>query len=186
MKACTSDSHPMQIATLPVRTGRIGISFCPGKHQADAMSGVWARDLATDLDAVRNWGAAAVVTLVEAHELSALKVEALGDEVGSRGMSWFHLPIRDVSVPGPLFEEGWREAGGALRELLRSGKSVFVHCKGGLGRAGTVAARLLVELGEEPDAAIAKVREVRSRAIETKEQEDYVRAIARGGLVPER
>ena len=33
---------------------------------------------------------------------------------------------------------------------LRSGRDVLVHCKGGLGRAGTIAARLMVELGTPP------------------------------------
>ena len=35
---------------------------------------------------------------------------------------------------------------------------VLVHCRGGLGRAGTIAARLLIELGMEPTKAIASVR----------------------------
>lgn len=50
----------------------------------------------------------------------------------------------------------------------------MVHCKGGLGRAGTIAARLLVELGTDPSDAISKVRGVRTGAIETSAQERYV------------
>ena len=34
--------------------------------------------------------------------------------------------------------------------LLRDGRKVLVHCRGGLGRAGIVAARLRVEAGEAP------------------------------------
>jgi ADP-ribosyl-[dinitrogen reductase] hydrolase len=34
------------------------------------MSGAWERDLAVDLDSVREWGAAAVVTLLELHEFT--------------------------------------------------------------------------------------------------------------------
>ena len=56
------------------------------------MSGEWERDLAVDLDAVRDWGAAAVITLVEPKELTLLKVERLGEEVLRRNMLWFHLP----------------------------------------------------------------------------------------------
>jgi ADP-ribosyl-[dinitrogen reductase] hydrolase len=55
------------------------------------------RDLALDLDAIRKWGAAAVVTLVEDEKLSPLRVPRLGDEVRRRGMAWYHLPIVDVS-----------------------------------------------------------------------------------------
>jgi ADP-ribosyl-[dinitrogen reductase] hydrolase len=45
---------------------------------------------------------------------------------------------------------------------------------GGLGRAGTIASRLLVELGWSPEEAIREVRRVRPGALETDEQEDFV------------
>ena len=138
------------------------------------MSGAWERDLGHDIDAIRDWGAAAVVTLVEPAELTLLRVERLGDAVSRRHMSWFHLPIVDVSTPDHLFEQAWVAAGEGLRSILRSGFDVLVHCRGGLGRAGTVAARLLIELGMEPAKAIAKVREVRPGAIENAAQEEFV------------
>ena len=52
---------------------------------------------------------------------------------------------------------------------------MVVHCKGGLGRAGMMAARLLVELGANPDAAIKEVRRARKGAIETPAQLALVR-----------
>jgi ADP-ribosyl-[dinitrogen reductase] hydrolase len=61
------------------------------------MTGNWERDLALDLDRVRDWGASAVVTPLEPKELALLRVEHLGDEVLRRNMIWFHLPIVDVS-----------------------------------------------------------------------------------------
>ena len=51
---------------------------------------------------------------------------------------------------------------------------VLVHCKGGLGRAGTFAARLLVEFGHTPASAIATVRTARPGALETLDQEACV------------
>jgi ADP-ribosyl-[dinitrogen reductase] hydrolase len=63
----------------------------------------------------------------------------------------------------------------ATSRSLCGGHDVLVHCRGGLGRAGTIAARLLVELGMEPAEAIARVRAVRPGAIETPEQERFVR-----------
>ena len=38
-----------------------------------------------------------------------------------------------------------------------------------------IAARLLVETGIDPESAMARVRSVRPRAIETPAQEDWVR-----------
>jgi ADP-ribosyl-[dinitrogen reductase] hydrolase len=175
----TSLTDPLQVAVLSAGStlGRVGITFCPGKFDRQAMSGYWDRDLSLDLDAVRDWGAAAVVTLVEQKELTLLRVERLGEEVLRRGMSWFHLPIADVSTPDEGFEDRWRVAGNEIRALLRSGRDVLVHCRGGLGRAGTIGARILIELGMEPATAIRQVRAVRPGAIETCEQERYVLGI---------
>jgi ADP-ribosyl-[dinitrogen reductase] hydrolase len=176
----TSISHPLQIAEVPAGNGlgKVGLTFCPGKVQPNAFTGVWARDLCTDVDAIARWGAVAVVTLVEQHELDSLSVQALGQEVEARHMEWLHLPIRDVSTPGPDFERAWGNAGEGLRARLRSGFNILVHCKGGLGRAGLVACRLLIELGMSPADALAKVRAVRPGAVETSHQEAYVQGLA--------
>lgn len=176
----TSTTHPLQIAAVSAGSefGRVGITFCPGKYDRHAMTGEWDRDLALDLDAVRDWGAAAVVTLLEPKELTLLRVERLGDAVMHRNMLWFHLPIVDVSIPSERFEQQWNVAGEKLRSMLRRRLDLMIHCRGGLGRAGTIAARLLIELGTKPTAAIAKVRAVRPGAIETPEQEAYVLGIS--------
>lgn len=175
----TSLTHPLEIATISAGPtfGRVGITFCPGKYDRQAMSGYWDRDLSLDLDAIRDWGAAAVVTLVEPKELALLRVERLGQEVLRRRMLWFHLPIVDASTPDEGFETHWEVAGDELRTLLRRGCDVLVHCRGGLGRAGTIGARLLIELGMEPATAIREVRAVRPGAIEAPEQEKYVLGI---------
>lgn len=172
----TSQSHPLQIAQVrhDENHGRIGVTFCPGKKQTNAATGAWNRNLEIDLDAARDWGAAAVVTLVEDHELEALGVEAMGEEVRSRHMAWHHLAIPDVSVPSAQFECQWEVVGHQLRAILRSGFNVLVHCKGGLGRAGTISARLLVELGTVPEVAISSVRAARPGAIETEPQRLHV------------
>jgi len=100
-------------------------------------------------------------------------------------MAWLHLPIRDVSVPDAAFESAWSMAGLQLRARLIDGFDVPVHYRGGLGRAGTGASRLLVELGWAADRAIEAVRLVRPGALETTAQEDYVRQFgARTEAVP--
>jgi protein-tyrosine phosphatase len=173
----TSLSHPLQIAEVCASPsfGCIGITFCPGKQDRFAATGAWQRDLALDLDVIANWGASLVLTLLEPAELTALKVPDLGPEVERRGMLWRHLPIADYSIPSAFFEQQWLLEGAEIRALLRQGQHVLVHCKGGLGRAGMMAARLLVELGMEPEEAIRSVRQARSGAIETPAQMALVR-----------
>ena len=161
----TSATHPLLIEAVPAGNGmgRVGITFCPGKKQPAAATGCWDRDLAIDVAAVAGWGAAAVVTLVEQHELASLKVEELGTEVARHHMEWLHLPIRDVSVPDAGFEQAWRDHGPVLRSQLRAGFDVLVHCKGGLGRAGVAACRLLIDCGWTTTEALAAVRAARRR-----------------------
>ena len=58
---------------------------------------------------------------------------------------------------------------------------MLVHCVGGLGRSGMVAASWLRSRGASADEALASVREARGpRAVETAIQEDFVRAYAKG------
>lgn len=168
----TSVSDPIRIAEVkaPSCGGTVGITFCPGKKDALAE---WDRDLKTDLDAIQAWGATCVVTLIEDHEFALLSVEALGREVQARGMAWMHLPIRDVSIPSQTFEARWEAAGAHLCERLHKGERIIVHCRGGVGRAGTIAARLLIELGMDPQDAVDAVRAVRPGAMETPEQLQY-------------
>ncbi len=175
MKLRTSATHPLQIASVETPVGGcIGMTLCPGKHDLAAMTGAWSRDLASDLAAIVAWGAGALVTLMESPEMAQLGVLEIGEKTESLGMAWFHLPIRDVSIPCPEFEETWEIAGSELRRRLRRGDGIVIHCRGGLGRTGMIAARLLIELGEAPDSALQRVRAVRPGAVETPEQEDYV------------
>jgi ADP-ribosyl-[dinitrogen reductase] hydrolase len=160
---------PLRIAAVapPGLPGVIGLTLCPGKK--DPGRG-WNRDLDIDLDAIREWGAEMVVSHVERHEIELLDVRPLPDAVERRGMKWVHLPIRDVSVPDAKFEAKWATAGLELRTCLQRGGSSLIHCRGGLGRTGTIAARLLVELGMDPQGAIDAVRRGRPGAIDTREQ----------------
>ena len=172
----TSITHPLRIDEVAADGcgGVIGLTFCPGKVQSDAMSGPWARDLQKDIQVIRNWGATALVNLLEVHEIRQLQVSGLGT-MAAESMKYFHLPIRDGDVPGPEFEQAWASAGAQLRQRLRGGEKILIHCKGGLGRTGLVAARLLVELGLDPEDAVRRVRRARPGSIETMAQEDYVR-----------
>jgi len=180
----TSLTDPLRIDAVPVSPsghfagGLIGLTFCPGKKApASLMGGQWDRDLDIDLDAVAAWQAVAVVTLIEDAELDALQVRGLGAGVQARGMAWHHLPIVDGNRPDHLFEGAWATLAPTLLAHLREGRRVLVHCKGGLGRAGTVAARLLIELGMVPELAMRCVRQHRTGAIETRTQEQYLLAM---------
>ena len=100
-----SHSHPFEIEAVRVspKHGRIGITFCPGKQQAASITASWARDIDIDPDAVENWGAAALVMIIEDHEIVSLGVLSLNGAVSRRNMSWYHLPIPDLAAPDAAF-----------------------------------------------------------------------------------
>lgn len=176
--ARTSETHPLSIATLALGTkpGRIGITFCPGKKQSNAITGAWDRDLRADLERIRDWGAKHVVTLIEPWEIEALEVQELPSACAALVLTWHHAPIRDGSVPDEHWEARWAAIEPLLLSALDQGQGVVVHCKGGLGRAGSIACRLAIAAGEgaSADALIERVRSVRPGAVETRVQERAV------------
>ena len=172
----TSLTHPLQIdsVTVPQAGGLIGITICPGMLQGGPSERAWNRDLDQDLAAIKTWGATAVVTLIDDYELEILSVADLPQKVRAIGLEWHHLPIMNRDAPYEVFEENWITSGRILRQRLRQDERIVLHCVFGLGRSGMIAARLLVELGEQPEAAIRKVRAARPGAIETEIQEQHV------------
>jgi len=115
-----------------------------------------------------------VVTLVEAPEMAELGVSDLPRAVKAAGMIWFHLPIPDLGVPDAYALEDWRAMSRRLHAMLEAGAKVLIHCRGGLGRAGTIAALLLIERGASAGQALRRVRAVRKGAIETNSQEAWL------------
>jgi len=168
----TSESHPIDIAEIILdEQQKIGLSLCPGKTQSGAMSGNWKRDLEIDLERIRSHGYDVVVSLVERKEFVELEVEAFhSGAVQKAGMEWIWIPIVDQKTPTQTNHAGLNEV---LAEV-KSGKSVFVHCKGGRGRAGSVTAWLLTHFEHSAPSAIAGTRLARKGAIENIRQESWV------------
>ena len=162
---------------VPGTGGLIGMTVCPGKDEYAGIgisSGPWKRDLDKDLEVIVGWGAKALVSLIEGHEFFLLDVPEFPDKVRALGIPWFHLPIVDLDVPDQGFEKKWETAGGDLRGILAASGRIVLHCRAGLGRTGTIAARLLIEFGMEPQEAVDSVRLARPGAIQTRVQEEYV------------
>lgn len=182
--ARTSITHPLRIDTLPVGNGSLGVTFCPGKKGDSVYGAPWARDLDHDIDAIKAWGATAVVTLIEDHEFEMLSVEPLGEVVKTHDIEWYHFPIPDLDVPTPEAMGRWRVLSPRLHQIVERGGRVVVHCRGGLGRAGTIAALILIERGRSVPDAIREVRSVRPGTVETDAQEGWLESQAQHDGLP--
>lgn len=136
----------------------------------------WARTLSSDIKAIVQWGASDLISLIEPHEFTELKIPSLPDQARAAGLHWYGLPIADGCAPDDRFLDEWASLGPVLARGLVAGRRVVVHCKGGLGRAGTVACMLLIGSGtvQTAEDAISLVRSVRPGAIETAEQERFL------------
>ncbi|TLM69265.1 MAG: ADP-ribosyl-(dinitrogen reductase) hydrolase [Deltaproteobacteria bacterium] len=172
----TSQTHPLKIDELPIPgiSGLIGMTLCPGKRGESIYGEPWLRDLEEDLAIIREWQPAVVMTLMEAHEFPPLGIREFPLAMRNESFQWLMLPIRDMEIPEAGFERQWDHVRDHLHALLRTGKRILLHCRGGLGRTGTVAARILVEFGVEPKEAVHRVRAARPGTIETAGQERHV------------
>ncbi|BFM07095.1 hypothetical protein GCM10025791_48550 [Halioxenophilus aromaticivorans] len=172
----TSSSHPLRVDTLeiPGCPGKLGLTFCPGKRSQGLYGGLWNRDLKQDLALLEAKGTAVLISLMETHEFALLGAEHLPAMMADSAMEWLHLPIEDMSTPSKDFDAKWLQNRPQIRKLLNQGKLIVIHCRGGLGRTGLFAARILVEAGLPPTEAVKQVRLARANAIETFGQEEYV------------
>ena len=145
----------LTIAEINLGAGRLAISPAPGR----------GGDYAGDLVDLLAWQPALVISLTT-HAERAATAPDLSADLARHGTLCRAFPITDYSTP----ETGWPALSPLIHAALAKGDRVLLHCMGGCGRSGMIALRLMVEAGEDPDAALIRLRGVRPCAVETDEQ----------------
>ncbi len=124
-------------------------------------------------------GIDAIVNLTEEGELVDYH-DWLREEAADFGLDIQirRMPIRDFSTPSGV------EMMAILNQMdqwLNEGKTVYVHCYGGIGRTGMVVGCYLVRKGMPPSEALKRIAELRRgtpdgwrRSPETNEQMEFV------------
>ena len=126
------------------------------------LAGAYARDV----DALLAAGVTLFVDLTEDGELAAYSslVRAPARHV--------RAPIHDFSVPA---RDELRRTLDVIETELSHGGVVYVHCRGGCGRTGTVIGCYLVQSGMSGEEALARVEELCGWSCpETEEQRSLV------------
>jgi protein-tyrosine phosphatase len=118
-----------------------------------------------------------VVSLLTPDEADSLELQNEASHAQEVGMRFRSFPIVDRSVPNSKSD--------ALRFIetldadLASGVNVSIHCRQGVGRAGLIAASLLISRGLGPAEATERVSRARGVAVpETSEQGAWLAALA--------
>jgi len=109
-------------------------------------------------------------------------------ESGEESPEYFRMPIRDLSIPSS--PDQMILILNQIDIALSAGRTVYVHCWGGVGRTGTVIGCWFVRHGATGEEALARLRGLwrgmekihrRPDSPETQQQKDYVRHWPEGG-----
>ncbi|MEI8593265.1 cyclin-dependent kinase inhibitor 3 family protein [Photobacterium sp. Hal280] len=161
-------THP--IWTLPVtETSALVLTPCPGTKGVS---------LADSLAQLKAQGVRAVVTAINPQEMADKDVADLGQLVAQSGMLWAHTPIEDDAAPDSEFAAHWQAASPQLHKIIAEGGKIALHCMGGSGRTGLLAAHLLLEMGWPLSRIIEDVQALRPGAFTKPVQVDYIRQVA--------
>ncbi|UTW10891.1 cyclin-dependent kinase inhibitor 3 family protein [Marinobacterium rhizophilum] len=161
-------THPYSVLDADPIRGQLIFTPCPGTRETS---------LDDALDTLKAAGASALLTLMPAEELARNQAENLPEQCKQRGIEWFHLPVEDDQAPAAPFQLAWKAHRQHIRQLLIEGKNIAIHCKGGSGRTGLIAAQLLIECGVPLQQAIDKVQALRPRAIQSTDHVNYIRQL---------
>lgn len=127
------------------------LSIMPAPPGGAALDGALA-DLRADV----------LVSLLPPDQAAALDLADEPAAADRAGLTYRALPIPDFGVPDRAAAE---PVLAALTDDLAAGRHVLVHCWGGVGRSGLVAAALLVRLGATPADAWTRVSTARGREV---------------------
>ena len=153
-------------------TGKIILTSFPGLNDEGKYD---EKILISQLAVFSNNQCSSITSFVEDKEFDALCDKKLFvEKIYHYHLKWYHMPIADLGAPNQDFKYKWETTKVLLKNELVEGQNIIFRCRGGEGRAGTIAAILLADFGHEKKEAIDLVRERRKGAIETKVQEDFI------------
>jgi protein-tyrosine phosphatase len=157
-------THPYDILVLP-KQRRLIFTPCPGTKGVD---------LTASVNELHQAGADAIITMMTDEELAKFEVASLPDVVRQSGMTWFHFPVEDDAAPAEVFEQSWQASKAEVLALIEQGKCVAIHCRGGSGRTGFMAAVIMRELEMDETQASDLVKDLRPNSLKLPAHTEYL------------
>lgn len=156
--------HPFDILTLNNGTKLI-FTPCPGTKGASVSDSIHALKAA---------GAEIVVTMMTQHELVEHQADTIPALCEELGMAWYHLPVEDGCAPEEPFAQAFAVHKTALLNAVNAGSTMVIHCHGGSGRTGLMAAILMLESGYEAADVKARIQSIRPKSLTSPVQVNYL------------
>ena len=159
----------ISISWIPIgKKNLLGVSQFPGKNLQNIFD---LSSFLKDLQIIKKQKVKIVVSLLPDNEKNKF---GLDDLIWSKEeVEYIQFPISDFSVPPKKKFNELKKLISFIKENLMLSKHVLIHCNGGKGRSGMIAALVLKAMKEKDP--IKKVREKVIGAIETEEQEIFVK-----------
>ena len=159
----------ISISWIPIgKKNLLGVSQFPGKNLQNIFD---LSSFLKDLQIIKKQKVKIIVSLLPENEKNKL---GLDDLIWSKEeVEYIQFPINDFSVPPKKKFNELKKLISFIKENLMLSKYVLIHCNGGKGRSGMIAALVLKAMKEKDP--IKKVREKLIGAIETEEQEIFVK-----------
>ena len=161
--------HPVWFLPVDNAKGQLVLTPCPGTKGVS---------LDASLQQLKQQGVKAIVTALSQAELESKGVGLLGEKAQELDIKWFSLPIDDDAVPDEHFATQWQAISSQLHQIIENQDNVMLHCMGGSGRTGLLAAHLLLEYGWNIDTIIEQVQALRPNAFTHADQQHYVQQLA--------
>ncbi len=140
--------------------------------------GFISRSVSKDIKHLKNEGVSTLVSLTDTSELELYKVHDLKKLLKLQNINHISSPIPNGMAPTKFQAKTLIKK---ILKLLENDMKVVIHCIGGFGRTGTIAACILVTNGMAPTQAIETVRNIRPNSIETKIQEEFIKSFLSPG-----
>lgn len=162
-------THPTWLLPLNQQGSGLVLTPCPGTKGVE---------LESSLEQLKAQGVTVVVTALSDEELAEKSVEQLGEQVQALGMTWFQLEIEDDCAPGASFQLKWDGVSSDIQTALDNNQKVAMHCIGGSGRTGLLAAHALLERDWALDDIVGEVQALRPGAFTKPLQVEYIQQVA--------
>ncbi len=130
-------------------------------------------NLTGSLEQITSANVRKVVCLLESEELQTLGLASLQAQCLTHHIEFIHFPITDFGVPAL---ESLCDIINEVQQTLLSGRNTLIHCRGGIGRTGTLCSCIMIANGSTPEQAIRHVSLQRGCEVpETRAQRELIK-----------